>query len=233
MKIIQILTKLLLSIFIGLAIGLYFTGNPFVHLGLIISLFAIIVFIKVKMPVGVSLMAWLALDYVYGDEPLNMADYKKKVFWALANDIAVFPQMNLDPTTDKEASSLEGEFEMVLTKYFVQLYCTSVTFIPENLGERDSLGSSNKGEIFLPGSNDQVKAMARKYKNARGILILVEEDGSREVIGTEGFPCYLMPNYTGSEKKGLLLAYESESSAPGLRYDGPIPLSDGRVPPIS
>jgi len=190
-------------------------------------------FVKVKVPVGSLAFAWVATDFTFPDEPDNMADYKKKVFWALANDIDVFPQMNVAPETDEEACTLAGEFTMVATKVFVQLYATSVTFIPEDLGERDSKGSSNKGAIFLPGSSDQIKAMGRKYKNARGILILVEENGEREVIGTEGFPCYLMPNYSGSEKKGLTLNYEAESSAAGLRYDGPIPIEGGQIPPIS
>lgn len=217
----------------GLAIGLYFTDNPFVHLALVISLFVLALVVKVKVPVGILAVGWVATDFVFGDEPENMADYKKKIFWALANDISVFPQVNHVPTTDEEVVLLVGEFEMVQDKYFVQLYATTVTFVPEDLGERDSKASSNKGVIFLPGSSDQIKAMSKKYKNARGILILVEEDGKREVIGTEGFPCYLMPNYTGSEKKGLTCNYEAENSSAGYRYNGPIPLSTGQVPPIS
>lgn len=233
MKIVQILIKLLLSIYIGVAIGLFYTDNPFVHLALVISLFVVSLVVKVKVPQGILAMPWAATDFTFADEPENMADYKKKIFWALANDISVFPQVNQAPTTDEDVITLVGEFTMEQDKNFVQLYATSITFVPEDLGERDSKGSSNKGVIFLPGSSDQIKAMAKKYKNARGILILVEEDGSREMIGTEGFPCYLMPNYTGSEKKGLTLNYEAESSSAGYRYDGPIPISGGQIPPIS
>lgn len=231
MKIIKILTGLLFSIFLGLAIGFQFTDNPIILFGLVISLFAL-GFIS-KAPAGVLLMAFDLSDFTFADEPDNMADYKKKVFWAFTNDISTWPAMNTNPTSDEEASHVSGSFAMEDAKYFIQLYATNVTFVPEPLGERDSKGFKNKGEIFLPGSSDQIKAMARKFNNARGVLIIVQEDGEREMIGVEGFPCYLNPNYTGSEKRGLMLAFEAESSAPGLRYDGAIPLSSGQVPPIS
>ena len=231
MKIIKILTALLLSVFVGLAIGFQFTDSSVVHLGIVAGLFGAS-FLPL-FQAGVMAVGFTYADITFADEPDNMADYKKKVFWAFANDVATAPQMNKAPTTASEASHATGTFVMGAAKFFIQLYATSVTFAPEALGERDSKGFKMKGEIFLPGSSDQIKAYARKFNNARGYLILEQENGERELIGTEGFPCYLNPNYSGSEKRGLTLAYEAEGSAPGLRYDGAIPLSTGQVDPIS
>jgi len=228
MKIIRIL---ILSIFLGTAVGFEFEVNTLTQFGIVASFF--VMGMVATTPVGVLAVGFTYGDILYADEPDNMADYKKKVYWAPASHVATAPQMNLAPTTAEEASHATGTFVMEDAKFFIQMYCTSVTFSPEPIGERDSKAHSNKGEIFLPGSSDQVKAMARKFNNARGYLIIVEENGERELIGTDGFPCYLNPKYSGSEKKGLTLSFEAESSAAGLRYDGAIPLSAGQVAPLS
>lgn len=230
MKIVNILTLLLLSVFVGLAFGFQVSDNNVVHLAIVGSMF--VAGLVVKVPAGSLAMAFTYADYTWGDTD-NLADYKKKVFWAPLNDVTTAPTINSAPTTAQEASHAVGSFTMALDKFFIQLYATSVTFMPEPLGERDSKGHSNKGEIFLPGSADQIKAYARMFNNTPGFLIIVQEDGERELIGIDGFPCYLNPKYQGSEKRGLTLAFEAESSAPGLRYDGAIPLSSGQVDPIS
>jgi len=231
MKIVRILTIILLSVLLGTAISTGLEVKPFAQFLIVAGVF--VSAFLFRAPIGALMTAFTYTDALFNDEPDNMADYKKKVYWAPASHVTTAPTINANPTTAEEASHAVGSFTMVTDKFFIQLYATSVTFTPEGAGERDSKHHSNKGEIFLPGSSDQIKAYARKFNNAHGYLIIVEENGERELIGIDGFPCYLNPKYSGSEKRGLTLAFEAESSAPGLRFDGAIPLSSGQVDPIS
>ena len=178
-------------------------------------------------------------DLEWADEPENMGGFQIGCYLALTRDIQTFPTLASNPSTDDEAILLQGEYAMKQDKAFIYMYTTpdTLSLKPENQGEVDGKSFKIKGELFYPGTKAECMAFARKINNARGVLIAIDNDGERVVVGDKGHPVYFTPSLDwgkkAADRRGMTITFESDSFCPGYKYNGPIPLDGSVVEAIS
>jgi hypothetical protein len=173
-----------------------------------------------------------------GDE--DMGGFNSVGYLALRSHIATYPSLPSDPTTLEEMVTLEGNYTLNNAKYFMKLYMNSdsVSANPESQGE--GVGNKSfgiKGNFMIAGFSDNVRGAARLLNNASGVLILVNEDGTRTSFGTEGRPVTFKPKGKSGSKaadsKGFECEFTTDSFVPGFTYNGEIPLDGTTLPAIS
>jgi hypothetical protein len=178
-------------------------------------------------------------DMNWDDEPENMGGFQIGCYLALTRDIETYPALTANPVTDDEAVTMLGNYAMKPDKFFVYVYTTpdTLSLKPENQGEVDGKSFKLKGELFYPGTKTECMAFARKINNARGVLIAIDNDGERVIIGDKGHPVYFTPSLDwgkkAADRRGMTIAFESDSFCPGYKYNGTIPLDGSVVEAIS
>lgn len=178
-------------------------------------------------------------DLEWENEPENMGGFQIGCYIGICRDIESYPTLTANPSTDEEAILLQGNYTMKADKSFIYMYTTpdTLTLKPENQGEVDGKSFKIKGELFYPGTKAECMAFARKINNARGVVIAVDTDGERVVVGDKGHPVYFTPNLDwgkkAADRRGMTITFESDSFCPGYKYNGAIPLSSGQVDTIS
>jgi hypothetical protein len=235
MKIRNIITQILFALVVGMAFATVTGIHPAWSIGAIVGIQQVARFIP--MPAGLSFFDFSSLTW--NDSLENMGGFTSVAYFAALQDILTFPGLSESPSSDAEFVRLGGNFTMKPDKYFIEIYVTPETasLAANNQGEIDGQSFRMEGEYFYPGNKTDCRAFARKINNTRGVLIFVDPDGDRTVIGTDKFPCYFKPslNYgkAAADRKGLTVAFFQNHFAPGLEYNGSIPLSGSTIPAIS
>ncbi len=235
MKIRNVITMVLLALSFGMIFGSVTGVHPgWISAG-IIGIQQVARFIP--MPAGLTFFDFTGLTW--NDSLENMGGLTSTAYFATLQDILTFPSLKEVPTTDAEFVRLNGNFGMQVGKYFVQVYVTPETasLAANNQGEIDGQSFRIEGEFFYPGTKEDCRAFARKINNSRGVLILLDPDGERIVVGTDKFPCYFKPSINwgkaAADRKGMTVQFFQNHYAPGLGYNGSIPLSGSLIPAIS
>lgn len=176
-------------------------------------------------------MAFEFSDVLFENEPENMGGFNQILFFAPIRDIATFPTLVSNPSTNDEAAELQGDFVFKPGKKFNQIYTSpeTIKLEPEVQGEHDGKSFKVKGEFFVPGTKNDVVALCRKLANARGVLLLQDPNSGEMIcVGTENLPAYFTPKLSHGQKhadrRGATIEFESDSFIPGMKYAGTIPL---------
>jgi len=190
--------------------------------------------------------AGLAFAYAFADleEPEegfeNMGGFTINAYLAITSHVETFPSLIANPSSAEEAIVMAGDYVMKSNKYFLKLYATEDTLkmAAEQQGDLDGQSFAIKGELFHPGTKNEALGLARMLNNARTVLILIDDNGERFVIGSKEHPCYLKPKVDWGQKaadrKGVTFEFMANSYSPAMKYEGAIPLSGGvQVDPIS
>lgn len=231
----RIITQLLFALTIGMLFSTVTGINPGWFAAGIFGIQQAARFIS--MPAGLVFFNFADLEW--NDSLENMGGFRSVAYFAPLQDIETFPSLKENPSTDAEFVRLNGNFIMKAQKYFIAVYVTpeTLSLLSNNQGEIDGQSFRNEGEYFYPGSKTDCRAFARKINNTRGVLILVDPDGDRTVIGTDKFPCYFKPTLNfgkaAADRKGLTVQFFQNHFAPGLEYNGSIPLDGSLIPAIS
>lgn len=185
-------------------------------------------------------MAFTIGDMVGDTEPENMGGFGSTFYWAFRQDISVWPTPNSAPTTALEAVKLTGNYTMVDSKKFIQLYSTPRTAggSAESQGELDAKSFLNKLELFYPSTKEEAIAMARKFNNASGVLIAIDPNTNKRIqLGSQNLPCVVSAKVdwgkAPADRRGVTLTFETDSFVPNWFYEGPIPLSGSTIPALS
>ena len=231
--------KIIIQLLFALTLGMLFAPFTGIHpLGFAAAIFGIQQAARfIHMPAGLAFFNFADLEW--NDSLENMGGFTSVAFFAPLQDIQTFPSLKENPSTDAEFVRLIGNFIMEAQKYFIAVYVTPETasLAATNQGEIDGQSFRMEGEFFYPGSKTDCRAFARKINNTRGVIILVDPDGDRTVIGTDKFPCYFKPTLNfgkaAADRKGLTVQFFQNHFAPGLEYNGSIPLDGSLIPAIS
>jgi len=232
---IRHMTLLLFALCIGMVVTTVTGVNPLIPTMGIIAVQQAARFIP--MPFGILAFDFTALTF--SDSLENMGGFSGTAYFAPLQDILTFPTLDDSPSSDNEFVKLSGTFVMQTGKYFTPVYITPETasLAANSQGEVDGQSFRLEGEFFYPGADNQCRAFARKINNSRGVLILIDPSGDRVVVGTDKFPAYFKPNINwgkaAADRKGLTVSFFQNHFAPGLSYNGVIPISGGSVPAIS
>lgn len=235
MKTLKIITNLLFAVCFSMVLTTITQVNPFWFIGSLTVIQAVTPFLQ--MPAGI--LSFNFTNLTWSDSLENMGGFTTIAYFAALQDIATFPTLVQNPTTDEEMVKLQGHYVMQSAKFFISVYCTpeTVALAANNQGETDGQSFRLEGEFFYPGTAQDCRAFARKINNSRGVLILVDPDGERVVVGTEKFPCFFKPNINwgkaAADRKGMTVSFYQNHFAPGLIYNGSIPLIGSLVPAIS
>lgn len=178
-----------------------------------------------------------SLDWTGGD---NMGGFTSEAYLGISSEIDTWATLPANPTTDAQMVTLTGTYACKSTKSFYKIYVTPRTFggDSDSQGEIDGKSFLQKGEFFYPGTKTEALAFARKMNNNRGVLIGIDPNtGNRIQFGTKDFPLFFSPSVkfgkTATDRKGVMIEFETDHTHPAVIYNGAIPLSEGQVDPIS
>lgn len=169
----------------------------------------------------------------------NMPGLAQRAFFAFAADVATWPAVAAVPSDAAGRVRLVGNFAMVTGKKFFEAYCTKNKggAKAEVQGEMDCKSFKVTGKIFFPHTDENARAAAADLKNAALVVVLLEPDGSRIVLGSKNLPANASPSVNFGEsvtgEKGVTFEFEADSNVPGYTYKGIIPLTAGDEPAIS
>jgi len=175
----------------------------------------------------------------YNDGEEHMGGNGVVAYIALMSEIATWPSEDSSPSTLDETVLLSGNFAMVAGKYFIKVLVPPNTLTDDSEGQGEPGGRSfkNKGIFKLPGKDATNRGLARRLNNARGVIIIPNDQGYRILYGSETHPVQFMPSgVSGSNAadfRGFEYNWECDSHAPGHTYNGTIPLSGSTLPAIS
>jgi hypothetical protein len=176
----------------------------------------------------------------YTDGVENMGGFGIVAYLALYDDIASWPTEVDDPTSLEKLVELEGDFEMVLNKYFLKVLVSpnSMDLNPEGQGEPGGRSFNPKGTFMLPTFSPVNRGLARRLNNSRGVLIIPDDTGDfRHCLGSETRPVFFKASGTSgknaADPKGFNFEFVCNSFAPTYTYNGTIALSGETLPVIS
>jgi hypothetical protein len=184
-------------------------------------------------------MAYFPFTAVTHTGGKNVAGSQILAYFCPIASITAEPSLADDPSSLAEILYLSGNFTCAASSNFVELYLTYKTggYKAEPAGDLDGEGFKITAELFHPGSADAIAGFAAKCTNTPGILILVEENGERLVMGSTKHPCYLRGSFdlgkNPDDRKGFAFTAETYSGQQITRFNGAIPISGGSVPAIS
>lgn len=176
---------------------------------------------------------------LHTDGTKNMGGTQIRAYFCPISAITSEPALVEDPDSISEALYLAGSYACASQKNFIELYLTPKTggYKAEPAGDLDGECYKQTAEFFHPGTKDEIAAFAAGCLNTPGVLIMVEENGERLVMGNSTHPCYLRGSLdigkNPDDRKGFTFAAEAFATQPIIRYNGAIPISGGEVEAIS
>ncbi|HEY0056292.1 MAG TPA: hypothetical protein VGB63_13125 [Pedobacter sp.] len=117
-----------------------------------------------------------------------------RVLYALAEDIATFPELG-DPevaTTFNELVEILTAITMKAGKKFNELYCTLETgeLKSKLAGPRDGKGRENTMDISFPGNEAAFLGFDAFTDNLPMVFLVLEKNGKWRVLGSKNDPAY-------------------------------------------
>jgi len=175
------------------------------------------------------------LDWASGQN--NMAGLQVIGYWAPVDDFETIPARKAEDfasaTNGTEVIELESTTGFVFKtgKCFKKIYGTleEGEIKDTQQGPRD--GRSYKSEMpwVYPGTKKEALAWAAGVANTPMVVIGIEGNGQRRVLGTGGFPAYAKVDITtgkaGADRKGLAIVFETIGPTPAPVYEGDISLT--------
>jgi hypothetical protein len=222
---------------ISLALFIFFLAAP--HVGIDLSIFNHGV--GATLAGGINLTSYsLSKEAGAKDGDEGMGGFGSVGYLALRSHIKTYPTLPANPTNDDELVTLNGNYVMMAGMYFIKIYYSpdSINLDPESQGE--NVGGKSfqpKGKFFIAGFNNKPRALARILNNSSGVLIFIDDDGTRISIGTQQRPVTFKPKGKSGSKaadaKGFECEFTTDSFVPGFTYNGEIPLSGETLPAVS
>lgn len=206
---------------------------------LLAALVCVLVAFVFQDPSGLVMAYFPFTAVTHTDGVKNVAGSQIKSYFCPISALTAEPSLADDPSSLAEILYLSGGYTCAASSNFVELYLTYKTgsYKAEAAGDLDGEGYKITAEFFHPGSADDVAGFAAKCTNTPGVLIMIEENGERLVMGSSKHPCYLRGSFdlgkSPDDRKGFSFVAETYSGQQITRYNGAIPISGGTVPAIS
>lgn len=183
-------------------------------------------------------MADLYESIVWTEGQINPSGLASQIYFIPKAYIAQYPRPTQNPATASENVSLDGDFTLVVGKFWFQLYSTQgkgkVNW--ETLGEKDCKMFKNKGVFKYPDINDAGKSLAKQLINANCVIIvkLPHESEVRYVmLGDADYDVTAtITGDSGDEPgsaKGITIEVEAPCTTPLPNYKGAVVLELGTL----
>lgn len=197
-----------------------FLKNPYV----LMLLFAFVMMsFPAFVPVGVAVGFTVynvpgGVPYTPGQE--NMSGVYKG-FIIAHNDVLTFP------TRAKNGVRLIGDFVLKPGKKFSEFYFTDGKggIGMARQGDRDGGSIKNSASFASPGYSDTLNQLINSTINGAFVMIFVDSQNNKLVLGTEIFKTYLTASDGGTgtaveDYRGFTFTYEFDAPHTALKYDG-------------
>ena len=131
------------------------------------------------------------------------------------------------PPRAKDGVNLIGDFVLKAGKKFSEFYFTdgSAGISIARQGERDGGSIKNTATFKSPGYGDLLVQLINSTINGAFVLIFIDSQGNKLVLGTDLFKCYLTASEGGSgvaaeDYRGITFTYECDQPHTALKYAG-------------
>jgi len=146
--------------------------------------------------------------------------------------VTTTPLLPNPQVTNADYVTAAGAFVFLDAKKPLYIECTkdTVKYSAPNQGELEGQSFAPAGEFYRAGDKVEYAALARKYNNTPGYLILENMDGKQIMVGQPGLPCSLKFEYDGGQKaadrRGLKVSFAADSVAPVIYLATKINIED-------
>jgi hypothetical protein len=130
------------------------------------------------------------------------------------------PELPSEPATGNDFVVASGAFvfkeesEGVPYKpIFVYATEETVKYNADIVGERDGKSFEQKTEFFFPGNKKEAHALGTRVKNMPCIILLADNEGNQQIIGTKHIPAYISPAFDGGQKRADQRGFKFEGAA--------------------
>jgi len=224
--------KLFIKLFSGLLLTII--GGVFIASAVNVEpsfvVFPLIALGLVPKPGGVLMITWADIAGLTDGED-NMGGTQLLAYYIPADDIQTFPDYAGSDTLEN-LGKITDDFTLKAGKYWKELYATPDSgMITDNKVEgNDHNTHESVYEFFLPGNKAQQIGFARAGSTAKMVVIVLEANNNRRVLGIkQGFPAMLTSNAGSTGKsseaqKGMTIQIKSFQNGPAPIYEGSVPL---------
>ena len=169
---------------------------------------------------GISMAAFGALLYQQGQN--NMGGYSNWAAVIPLEYISAAPILPATPSDYSDYVTVSGQFtfknkgntEEKYAPIFIYSTEAKVKYAADSVGEVDGKSFEQKGEFFFPGNSEDAAGFAAFIKNRPCIVIISDQDGKQQMVGTPSLPCHISPAMEGGQARSDLRGTKFEFSAP-------------------
>lgn len=164
----------------------------------------------------------------------NMGGYKDFVLFVPKYAVSDVPKLPALIVTDADRVTAAGAFvfkDAVAGKP-IYIACTPATvkYSAPSQGEVEGQSFAPAGEFFRAGDKVAYAALARKYNNTPGYLVIENMDGKQILIGQTGMECNLKFEFDGGQKRadrrGYKVTFATDALSPVIYLGTPIDISE-------
>ena len=142
----------------------------------------------------------------------NMGGYKDFVLWIPKYAVKEVPKLPAVIATDSDHVTAAGTFvfkDAVAGKpIYIECTPATVKYSAPTQGEVEGQSFAPAGEFYRAGNKVAYAALARKYNNTPGYLVLEDMDGKQIMVGTMGCECNLKFEFDGGQKRADRRGYK-------------------------
>lgn len=173
-------------------------------------------------------------DLAWASGQDNTGGLTEDWYYAYAEDILTWPTYSdkATATTPEELMNYVGNFVMKTGKRFFNGYLTMGTGEVkwDGQGPTDCKSSKHSFELSHPGASAKSLGFIDLVKNANLVIIGLDRDGFRRVVGSEKMSAKFdsdagTSGKSGEDYKGDVITFISELQSPPKFYPGTIPLT--------
>lgn len=164
----------------------------------------------------------------------NMGGLQQKVYFGYHADVETWPVRPATPAGIEASAAMTGDLTMKTGKRMYEMYLTDDTgeFKIELVGEIDGHSYTTKLLLFHPGLQKKILGLMNAAKNENLVLIVVDSDGQKYLMGDELRPAVFSgsPDGAGTGKetaarKGVSMEFTYKTNNMFV-YTGNVPLTE-------
>lgn len=151
----------------------------------------------------------------------NMGGYKDFILFYPKYAFSAVPELPAVKATDADYVTAAGAFEpKVVGNRPIYIECTpgTVKYSAPNQGEVEGQSFAPQGEAYRAGDKAEYAALARKWNNTPGYVVIENMDGKQIMIGQKGLEAYLKFEFDGGQKRadrrGHKISFNADSISP-------------------
>jgi hypothetical protein len=163
----------------------------------------------------------------------NMGGFKDYILFYPKRHFSEVPKLPAVKATDADYVTAAGAFvPKTVGAKPIYIECTpaSVKYSAPSQGEVEGQSFAQAGECYRSGDKKSYAALARKYNNEPGYVVIENMDDAQLMIGQKNVEANLKFEYEGgqkrADKRGYKISFAADSVAPEIYLGTPVNIDD-------